>query len=130
MTVWEYFAEKEQEFARLSLIPLEPRDRMFMEEAGSNGRRGHVLAALMMTERATLHVHEKVLVVGKNIRREEYAYYLVFDDDEVCGYDRDPSHTPAEHGHFGRDHKRREVGRVTFKKAAEEAWDVVTYLEG
>jgi hypothetical protein len=130
MDVWTYFEQREREFKDLSLVPLSSRNAMFAEEEGSNGRRGRVIAELMLTERSRLFVHEVVVVVGgRSIRREEYAYYLVVDDEEVWGYDRDPSHSPAVHGHVGAGHQRRNAPRVTFKQAVGQAWTDISTLE-
>ena len=129
MDVWEYFEQKEREFRELSLVPLTSRSAMFVEYLGSDGRRGHILGELMLTERAKLSVHERIAVVGNHIRRLDYHYYLVIDGEEVWGYDRDPAHTPAEHGHVGPDHVRREARRMTFPEVAEIAWNDVSELE-
>ena len=103
---------------------------MFADQEGSNGRRGRVIAELMLTERSRLFVHEVVVVVGgRYIRREEYASYLVVDDEEVWGFDRDMSHSPAVHGHVGPDHRRTLTRRVTFKQVVELAWTEVSVLE-
>ena len=42
-------------------------------------------------------LHEVVVVEGENVHREKYAYYLVVDDEEIGGYERDPLHDPPEH---------------------------------
>jgi hypothetical protein len=50
MDVWTYFEQKEKEFASLSLEPEPPPpgERSFVETAGSNGKRGRVLANLIL----------------------------------------------------------------------------------
>jgi len=129
MDVWTYFEQKERQFKELSMVPLTSATAMFAEEEGTNGRRGRVVAELMLTERSRMFVHEVVVVVGEHIRREEYAYYLVVDDEEVWGYDRDPSHSPSVHGHIGADHARQKAPRVTFKAAVQQAWNDISALE-
>ena len=69
---------------------------------------------------------EKVVVRGKRIHREEYAYFLVIDGTEIWGYERDPTHPVAVHGHEGSDHARTEAKRKTFKQVVDLAWKEVT----
>jgi hypothetical protein len=124
MDVWEYFAQREREFAGLSVAP-DPRiTEMFAEEAGSNGMRGRIFGTVFLAENAYLAISEKVVVRGNHIHREEYGYFLVVDDAEVWGYERDPSHEPAVHRHIGPDHSRHDNAEpISFKKVVQLAWD-------
>ena len=60
---------------------------------------------------------------GSRIYREEYGYFFVVDGEEVWGFERDPSHTPAVHEH-GRGHARSQgqVAPVAFKDVVAKAW--------
>jgi hypothetical protein len=58
------------------------------------------------------------------VHREKYAYYLVVDDQEIGGYERDPFHDPPEHRHCGVHEPGGEPWpSVAFKDAVEDAWD-------
>ena len=129
MDVYEYFATRERECRELSLVPDVPFDDLFAEERGSNGQRGMMWARLGLTERAYLTMLETVVVRGTGIHRERYSYYLIFDEEEVWGYDRDPKHHPEEHMHEGTSHDRKHSGPVVFKDIAEQAWERVSELE-
>jgi hypothetical protein len=123
-----YFEQLERKYRELQLGLDRPPEQFFLEEEGSDGRRGRVFGNLILMGepfQAYLRVSERVTVVGQNIRRLDYAYFLIADDDEIWGYERDPSHRPAEHGHIA-GHKRVEADRVTFDQVVELAWDYVT----
>jgi hypothetical protein len=80
-----------------------------------------------MTERATMAVSESIHIDDeKGLHRVEYAYYLLIDGQEYWARDLDRTH--GYHGHtIG--HKRVEAKRISFKKAAEEAWTIVSQEE-
>ena len=93
----------------------------------SNGIRGRVFGELELAANVRLSISEVVVVWGSRIRREEYAYYLVIDGVEAWGYERDRSHTPAEHRHVGPDHPvGEEWRRVSFREVVELAWAEVS----
>lgn len=125
MDVWTYFQQKEREFKELSLALERPSGKMFAEEQGSNGKRGRIFGNLVMTDRAYLRVHEVVVVENDHVHRLEYGYFLVIDDAEVWGYERDPSHDPAVHQHVA-DHERETADSISFKATVDRAWDEVT----
>jgi Family of unknown function (DUF6516) len=129
MDVYEYFLTREREFRELSLVPDGDISDMFAEEEGSDGQRGTMFGRVTLDERTFLNVYESVVVVGSGIHREEYSYYLIRNGFELWGYDRDPSHDPAEHMHKGADHERHATGRVTFRQVAEKAWETVSQEE-
>ncbi len=84
------------------------------------------MMALGMTERATLAISELVEVRSGHVHRLEYGYYLIIDGQEYCARDFDTVH--GYHGHtIG--HKRVEAGRISFKAAAEAAWEIVSHEE-
>jgi hypothetical protein len=130
MDVWEYFATRERECSELSLHPECSFAELCAEEKGSNGTRGMIFGKLTMTADAYLQISESVVVTGTGVHREEYSYFLVYDGYEMWGYERDLSHEPAEHGHVGRGHERVPAGSVTFREAAEKAWETVSREEG
>lgn len=77
-----------------------------------------------MDDRASIQVHEIVEVQGESVHREKYAYFLVVDDEEIGGYERDPNHTPAEHRHCGQHQPGgKPYSAVSFKDAVRDAWD-------
>jgi len=123
-TIQEYFEERKEECKRLSLVPnTRPR---YLIEVGSDEKRGRILMALHMTERASLEVSESVVIQGNHAHRRSYAYYLVIDGQEYWSRDYDSIH--GYHGHtIG--HKRIKAGRVSFKEAAEQAWEIVSQEE-
>lgn len=78
---------------------------------------------------AFLSVSETVVVTDEqSIHREEYAYYLIVDQVEVWGWERDLSHDPPVHRHVGPGHAREEADPISFRAAVELAWDEVTRL--
>lgn len=128
MDVWTYFEQKEKEYTDLSLVQDRAPDAMFSEQGGSSGRRGRVFGVLFMAGspvEAYISCSERVLVRGNSMTREEYAYFLVIDGEEVFGYERDLSHQPPVHMHT-RGHIRETADRITFKKFAELAWAEVS----
>lgn len=104
-------------------MSLDGSDISVADEAG-NDQRGRLLGAAYMDERTYIQVHEIVVVEGENVHREKYAYYLVVDDEEIGGYERDRNHDPAEHRHCG-EHEPGGTPHhaVSFKEAVREAWD-------
>lgn len=116
--------ERERECKALSLFHSEPPT--YALEAGSEGKRGRIMMALNMTERAYLAVNEVVEIRSDHVHRLEYAYYLILDSQDYWARDFDPIH--GYHGHtIG--HKRVEAGRISFKAAAEQAWEIVSREE-
>jgi hypothetical protein len=101
---------------------LDGSDISVADEAG-NDQRGRLLGAAHMDEHAFLHVHEVVVIEDGTPHRIKYAYYLVVDGHEIGGYERDPTHDPAEHFHCG-EHEPGGVPHpaVSFKEAADHAW--------
>lgn len=73
-----------------------------------------------------LHLSELVVVEGNHVHREEYAYYCTSEGEELWGYERDPTHDPAVHRHTGLGHKREPWEPVSFREAAELAWEEVS----
>jgi hypothetical protein len=115
-----YGQQRKRECAEMSL---DGSDISVADEAG-NDQRGRLLGAAHLDEHASIHVHEVVVVEGENVHRVKYAYYLVVDDEEIGGYERDPTHPVAEHRHCG-EHEPggRPWQTVSFKEAASDAWE-------
>ncbi len=83
MDVWEYFLQKQLEWAERGALP----DRAPFEELeGSDGKRGRVHCNLELTEYAYLRVLEHVVVKGTGIHRELYAYSLIIDEAHAHGW--------------------------------------------
>jgi hypothetical protein len=126
MDVWEYFGQREREAESLSLSPFGPFVDMVAEEEGSDGQRGRMFGVFDVGAVVQLHVSELVVVEGNHIHREEYAYYLTSEGDEICGYERDPTHDPVEHRHTGPGHAREPWPPISFREVAELAWEEVS----
>ncbi len=125
MDVWTYFLQRETECQGLSLTPLDgPFAEMCFEVEGSDGQRGRWIGNLYLSAQVYLAVSETVQVVGQHVERDEYAYYLVVEGEEVWGYETDLSHEPSTHAHFGPHHPPGvECPRVSFPDVAQLAWD-------
>lgn len=127
MDVWDYFEQRERECEQLGLSPVGSLEDMFSELAGSDGQRGRMFGRFELRPGAYLKVSELVVAsgeAGRDVHREEYAYFLAVDGREIWGRERDPSHNPAEHGH-GPNHAYVSAGRVSFKEAVAVAWDAL-----
>jgi hypothetical protein len=128
MDIHEYFAQKEREFEDLSLVPDREYEDLFAEAEGSNGRRGRIFGNLSLAgvDHAFLAVSERVVVVGKHVRRLDYAYYLVIDGVEIWGYERDPTHDPPVHRHTEGHAERIATSPVAFRRVVELAWQEIS----
>lgn len=89
--------------------------------ADADDREGRMFTRLGLSERSFLAVNERVVIEDGIKRRISYAYYLITDEAEVWGYERDPSHSPVEHRHDA-DHRRYACEPVSFRWAVEHAW--------
>ncbi|HEX5174598.1 MAG TPA: hypothetical protein VFV91_10705 [Gaiellaceae bacterium] len=125
MDIWEYFTQREQQVRELSLYPTGDFWGGCAAEAGSNDLRGRIFDAYHLMGGVFLHVHEVVVVEGNHVHREEYGYFLVIDGEEIWGEERDPTHDPAVHRH-STGHVREDSEPISFKEAAERAWDEVS----
>lgn len=124
MDVWEYFESRRREISDASLTT--DRGFVFAEEAGSGGQRGRVFGRIIISDRAFLQVNERLVVRGTGVHRDEYAYYLIVDEAEAWGYERDPTHPDPVHRH-DRDHNRYPCEPVSFKQVLEKAWQSSSY---
>jgi hypothetical protein len=118
--IFIYGQERRRECEEMSLFGMDIRAAA---EDGDD-QRGRLLGAAYLDETAYIEVHEIVVIQGENVRREKYAYYLVAEDEEIGGYERDPYHDPAEHYHCG-EHEPGGIPHptVSFKEAVRKAWD-------
>ena len=118
--------QRQNELRRLSV---HSADTAIAEEEGSQGQRGRLLGRAWLNDEAFVEVHEVVQVVDNHITREKYAYFLCIGSDEIGGYERDPTHDPAEHRHCSHreEHESAPAEAVSFRQAIEEAWQ---YLGG
>lgn len=126
MDVWTYFEQKRREVAAGGLT-LEDGFQFF-ETKGSNGRGGRVFGRIPINDRAFLQVNERVEVRDSGIHRISYAYYLVIDEQEEWGYERDPSHDLAVHRH-DRDHNMNPCEPVAFVAALKMAWETAAQAD-
>jgi hypothetical protein len=115
--IHEYFARREAEMKALGVVP--DIDAPF---AALHEHQGRMFTRVGLSERSFLSINELVVIHGGGVKhRVTYSYYLITDEAEVWGYDRDPTHSPAEHRH-GPGHHRFECDSVSFRWAVEEAW--------
>ncbi len=124
MDVWEYFEQRDREVAEQSAAWDSDFGSPYSEEQGSNGQRGRIFGRVVLSERAFLAVNEAVEIRGSGVTRLEYAYYLVYDEAQLWGEERDPTHTPAVHQH-DRDHNRYPSSVISFKAALTKAWATI-----
>ena len=114
----------------MSLACDAPFAQTYWAEVGSDDRRGRIFGRYILTETAYLAVHEVVEVVDdSHIHRIEYAYYLIINGFEIWGYERDPNHEAEgllDHMHTEEHGQRLPSEPVSFKQAAEMAWDEIT----
>lgn len=127
MDVWEYFAQREREFAEMSV---DGSGVGFYEEEGSDGQAGRMVGDVYFNEAVYLAIHERVVVEGNSIHRTEYAYFLVMDGTEYWGYERDPTHDPPVHRHTFGHEERLDADPVSFKEACGMAWTEVSHAGG
>lgn len=128
MDVWDYFDQWQRQCEDNSLPSDSSYNDMCVAFAGSDDKMGRIFGRLVISERAYLIVSERVVIGGRQAYREEYSYYLVVDDQEIFGRDRDPTHDPPDHGHEGEDHEWVDTGAVSFQDAINLAWERVTEL--
>lgn len=129
MDVWDFFERREGECRECSLVSDVPFPEMCGAAADSNGKHGIFFGRFTLTERASLHVFESLVVRGNAVRRERYSYYLIIDGNEIWGYDRDPGHSPSTHRHEGAAHTRFPSAAISFKEVANKAWATVSAYE-
>jgi hypothetical protein len=125
LDVYGYFDDRQREARELSGAL---RYFSYAEEEGSGAQRGRLLGRIDLSDRAYVQFHEVVRVEGSGITREKYAYFLVVDEEEIGGYERDPTHDPAVHKHCSarEKHERFESEPVSFKDAVAHAWRYVS----
>jgi len=126
--IWEYFQQRDREVAEQSAAWDDDLGQPYAEEQGSNGQRGRIFGRVVLSEHAFLAVNEAVEVQGSGVTRSVYAYYLVYDGVELCGEERDPTHTPPVHRH-DRNHKRYPSSVISFKEALTRAWAMLAAEE-
>jgi hypothetical protein len=110
--------------SELGLVP--DAEDPFAQLEDANGRlsdtRGRMFTRLGLSERSFLQVNERVVIEDGLKHRIAYAYYLISDEAEVWGYERDPTHTPADHRHDS-GHDSYPCEPVSFWWAAERSWE-------
>ena len=124
MDVWDYFFQKQVEWAEHSAHPDRPFP--FEEEAGSNGQRGEIFCNLHLTDDAYLRVFERVEVRGSGIARKTYAYSLIIDGAHAHGWAREPDHEPAVHEHLGPDRQRQAAEPIGLAACIDLAWEMAS----
>ena len=127
MDVWEYYGQKEREFADMSV---DGRSIEYFEEEGSNGQHGHFLGHVYFEEETYLEVHERIEITANGVpHRVDYAYFLVMGGVEFWGYERDPTHNPPDHRHTANHVHRIPCQPISFKQACEMVWREISLRE-
>lgn len=96
--------------------------------ASRDAKHGRMFTRVGLSERSYLAINERVTIEDGAKHRISYAYYLITDGAEVWAYERDPSHSPAEHRHDA-DHVTFACGPVSFRWAVEHAWETFQSAE-
>jgi hypothetical protein len=125
---WGYADQRRRECAELSVSDDELDYR---EEEGSHGKRGQIHGHIQISFEidAYLDVKEIVVVEHGHPHREEYAYTLVVEGEELWCQERDPQHAPdAVHYHARRHKGRHSCEPIAFKAAVELAWQHVSHV--
>jgi hypothetical protein len=90
----------------------------------ADGAGGIVDGAIPFDDSAIMHINEFVEIgPDGRVKIRRYSYYLVVDDNEVCGYDLNPLEDPASHYHVGPHSNVEACEQVTMRAAYEEFWD-------
>jgi hypothetical protein len=129
-SLWEYFEQKRAEFRRLSLGASNAElDDMFSTDLASGDRSGRIDGVLYLDQGAYVAVLERVhLTDDGRPHRIRYAYFLIVDGvGEIVGYERDPTHDPAEHRHLP-GHARQPWPAVSFVEAVTDFWNRLATL--
>jgi hypothetical protein len=124
--VWDYFIRREAECDEMSV---DCRNVQFFAELGSDDRIGTMVGRVFFNNEVYLAIHERIEIVDGAAHRTDYAYFLIMDETEYWGYERDPSHDPPVHRHTFGHGERVESDPVTFKKVCELAWSEVSRRE-
>jgi hypothetical protein len=128
LDIWDYFSQKEREFAAYSAYPDRPFS--FEVEDGSDGKMGRIVAFLGMGEDAYMKVVERVVMRDDGSPyREAYHYALVLQEAFAYGWERDPFTHPDcpvhEHGPAPK-RERKASEPVTLPEALERAWEMIS----
>lgn len=127
MDVWDYFERHRREARRLGLVESENFPPQFVAKQDGDAR-GLILGRYDIGETAIIEITEVVEVIdGNRLHRVRYSYYLVVDGVEEFARERDPSHSPAVHGH-GRNHKWEPAGPTSFARFVKDSWERVSDL--
>lgn len=121
MDLLEYFDARRRECERMSLAECidYPLEGLILDHDATLGR---LLGRVYLDESAYIEISERLEARDTHVYRVQYAYFLVVNDQERCGLERDPTHDPVEHGHVGPEHERVTAGRVSFLEAVDLAW--------
>lgn len=128
MDIWDYFERRKRECRDLGLGPSDSIPPQHAEKKGSNGTCGLIIARYYMSDTALIEVMEFVAIVDEAYaQRVQYSYYLVVDGAEHYARERDPSHSPAVHGH-GRHHVWEPAEPISFVQFVRNCWELVSDL--
>ena len=125
MGVSEFFHRRERECDECGVTPDGDYWQTMVAENVTDSDKGHIFGQFRLTPRAYLDVHEAIEMDGHRGHRIRYAYFLVVDEEKTWGYERYPTHDPAEHWHDA-DHVSRPHPPISFKDACDKAWATVT----
>jgi hypothetical protein len=128
LDVWQYFLQKETEFAKYSAVPADP-ETLFREEPGSGGKRGLVDGDLALAPNATLRVFERVVVRGNGVTRLAYCYTLIIDGIHWYRWEHDPRTHPEDpvHEHSGPgENRQKSTQRKALKAVLKRCWEEIS----
>ena len=125
MDIWDYFDQWQRQ-CEASSLPSDTSYYAMCAALTGSDLQGRIFGRLVISDRAFLSVSERIVIEDGRPHREEYSYYLVLDDEEVWGRDRDPTHVPPEHGHEGEEHDWIDAGAASFQEVIDLAWETVT----
>jgi len=91
----------------------------------ASDRAGAIVdGAIPLDNSAIVYVNEFVDIgEDERIRIRRYSYYLVVDDNEICGYDLNPLEDPPSHYHAGPHSDVSACEEVSLREAYEHFWD-------
>lgn len=127
MDVWDYFERHQREARDLGLTESDNFPPQFVAKQGDDVH-GLILGRYDIGETAIIEVTEVVEIIdGNRPHRVRYSYYLVVNGAEEFARERDPSHSPAVHGH-GRYHKWEPADPISFAQFVKDSWERVSNL--
>jgi hypothetical protein len=121
LDIWDYFEDRELEIDGYGAVPDRP-----LFEAAPDDLFGRIFGNLGLTDEAYLRMQEWVAIESGAPVIVKYAYYLVIEELEVWGFEKDPSHDPPVHGHLGPGHEWVPAPEIDLGEALARAWERIS----